>query len=97
MTEMDWRGYLFVGLVVTVVGALLTHNLATRRDRQTARRNAAVKFRAAFLSALSGLSTAIGTAPIFYNERESILSKARGKSVNCRRDAILTIEKAGFR
>jgi hypothetical protein len=41
-------------------------------------------------------STAIGTAPILYNERKSILSKEHGKSVNCRRDGILTIEKAGF-
>jgi hypothetical protein len=37
-----------------------------------------------------------GTAPIFYTERKSIVSKERGKSVNCRRDGILTIEKAGF-
>jgi hypothetical protein len=33
-------------------------------------------------------STAIGTAPIFYNERKSILPKEHGKSVNCRRNRI---------
>jgi hypothetical protein len=52
---MDWRSSLIVGLVVVLVGGVLTHNLSRRRDRQTARRNAAVKFRAAFLAALSGL------------------------------------------
>jgi hypothetical protein len=46
---------LFVGLVVAVVGAVLAHRLTVRRDRHTARRTAAVKFRAAFTSALSGL------------------------------------------
>jgi hypothetical protein len=52
---MDWRVYLFVGLVVVVVGTVVTHNLASRRDCQTAKRNAATKFRATFLTALSGL------------------------------------------
>jgi hypothetical protein len=52
---MDWPSSLIVGLVVVVVGGVLTHNLSSRRDHQTARRNAAAKFRAAFLSALSGL------------------------------------------
>ncbi len=52
---MDWRGYLFVGLVVAVVRAVVTHKLATRRERQTMRRNAALKFRGAFLSVLSGV------------------------------------------
>jgi hypothetical protein len=52
---MDWRSSLIVGLVVVVVGGLLTHNLATRRDRQTARRNAAATFRADVLAVLKGL------------------------------------------
>jgi hypothetical protein len=52
---MDWRSYLAVGLVVAVVTAVVAHKLAVRRDRETARRNAAVRFRAAFMSALSGL------------------------------------------
>jgi hypothetical protein len=52
---MDWPSSLIVGLVVVVVGGVLTHNLSSHRDRQTARRNAAAKFRAAVLSALSGL------------------------------------------
>jgi hypothetical protein len=52
---MDWRSYLFVGLVVAVVGAVVAHKLAIRRDRQNARRDAGAKFRVAYLSALSGL------------------------------------------
>jgi hypothetical protein len=53
--EMDWRSSLFVGLVGMVVGGVLTHNLATRRDRQTARRNAAATFQADVLAVLKGL------------------------------------------
>jgi hypothetical protein len=52
---VNWLISLVVGLVVVVVGGVLTHNLSRRRDRQTAKRNAATKFRAAFLTALSGL------------------------------------------
>lgn len=52
---MDWRSSLIVGLVVVAVGGVLTHNLAIRRDRQTARRNAAATFRADVLASLKGL------------------------------------------
>jgi hypothetical protein len=54
-TEMDWRSSLIVGLVVVVVGGVLTHNLSSRRDHQTAKRNATTNFRAAVLAALRGL------------------------------------------
>jgi hypothetical protein len=49
---VDWHSYLIVGLVVAVVGGVLTHRLSSRRDRQNARRNAAVVFRAAVHEAL---------------------------------------------
>ena len=38
-----------------------------------------------------------GTAPIFYTERKSIVSKERGKSVNCRRDGIRRLTKRALK
>jgi len=48
---MDWLN----SLIVTSVVALLAHRLTIGRDERTARRNAQVKFRGAFLTSLSDL------------------------------------------
>jgi hypothetical protein len=57
LTESDrWLSSLAVTIILAVVIVpLLTHRLAARRDRQSAKRNAAASFRAAVLSSLTGV------------------------------------------
>lgn len=48
---MDWLG----SLAVVLIGAVLAHRLTIGRDKLTARRTAAAKFRGSTLAALNGL------------------------------------------